>query len=55
MVKKQFNFGDNYLAVYAKAVFKVKRHGKNRVDLILQLRRHRDAQQWAWVEEKGNQ
>jgi hypothetical protein len=53
MVKRRFNFGDDYLAVYAKAVFKIKRHGKHKVDLILQPRRHRDAQQWAYSAE-GN-
>lgn len=49
MAKKKFRFGDEYLDAYGRAVFRVRRYRSKAPTLRLNSRKHRDAQQYAYV------
>lgn len=54
MSKKTFRFGDEYLLAYGRAIFKIKRHRTKAPTMRINARKHRDAQQWAYVVREDN-
>lgn len=50
MTKRKYRFGDDYLLQYGRKIFKITRkRGGLALKMVVIPRKHRDAQQWAYV------